>query len=61
MHYAESPEERRFLDEGAGPIRDLLESYGAWSDELGPRNDILQVLSSAPRALIVHGTYLNDY
>lgn len=59
MHYAESAEERIFLDEGAGPFRAMLERLGAWSVELAPRGDILNILSGAPRALIVHGTYLS--
>ncbi len=60
MHYAESAEERVFLDEGTGPFRAMLERLGAWSPELAPRGDILKTLSGAPRVLVVHGTYLSD-
>ena len=60
IHYAESEEERHFLDEGTGPFRTMLERLDAWEPELAPRRDILQNVSAAPRVLIVHGTYLDE-
>ena len=33
-HLAETPEERRFIAEGAGPQRDLLERLGLWEDSI---------------------------
>ncbi|MCC6321695.1 MAG: amidohydrolase family protein [Phycisphaerales bacterium] len=33
-HLAESPEERRFIAEAAGPQRDLLERFGLWTDDI---------------------------
>ncbi len=35
VHLGESPEEVRFLRDGTGPWRDLLEQIGAWSPRLG--------------------------
>ena len=60
MHYAESAEERRFLDRGTGPFRAMLESMGTWSPALAPRTDILSTLAEAGRTLIIHGTHLNE-
>ncbi len=31
-HLAETPEERRFVAEGAGPLRDMLAQMGLWTD-----------------------------
>lgn len=33
-HLAESPEERRFIGEGTGPMRELLERLGLWDDSI---------------------------
>ena len=41
-HLAESADERRFLADGTGPFRDLLESFGLWDGkfEVGARHPI---------------------
>jgi len=41
-HLAESADERRFLTDGTGPFRDLLESFGLWDGkfEAGARHPI---------------------
>jgi cytosine/adenosine deaminase-related metal-dependent hydrolase len=63
MHVAESREELQLLATGDGPFRELLEALGAWDREaipLGSRPlDYLQVLALAPRALVIHGNYLD--
>lgn len=62
MHLAESPEECELLSTGAGPLRDLLESVGAWDESAfhQPRapSDYLSLLALAPRVLVIHGNYL---
>ncbi len=64
MHLAESPEEIELLATGRGPFRPFLENLGAWTDNLVPVGtrplDYLKQLATAPRALIVHGNYLDD-
>jgi aminodeoxyfutalosine deaminase len=64
MHLAESPEEIEFLRDGGGPFRELLESRGAWDANARPRGarplDELRALAQAPRALVIHGNYLDD-
>jgi len=64
MHVAESREELQLLSTGDGPFRELLEALGAWDPDaipLGSRPlDYLQVLGLAPRALVVHGNYLDE-
>lgn len=64
MHVAESREELELLATGAGPFREMLEAFGAWDADAIPRGsrplDYLQVLAKAPRALVVHGNYLDQ-
>ena len=36
VHLGESPEELRFLRDGSGPWRELLEQIGAWTADWGP-------------------------
>jgi aminodeoxyfutalosine deaminase len=64
MHLAESPEELELLRHGRGPLRSLLEELGAWDATARPCPtrplDYLRLLASAHRALIVHGSYLDD-
>jgi cytosine/adenosine deaminase-related metal-dependent hydrolase len=64
MHVAESREELQLLATGDGPFRDLLQVLGAWDPEAIPRGsrpiDYLQVLGLAPRALVIHGNYLDQ-
>ncbi len=64
MHLAESREELELLQCGSGPLRDLLVEFDAWdptSFRPGSRPlDYLRLLATAPRSLIIHGTYLDD-
>jgi cytosine/adenosine deaminase-related metal-dependent hydrolase len=64
MHLAESREELQFLQDSAGPFKDLLEERSMWDDEAIPRgstpHDYLLMLADAPRALVIHGNYLED-
>jgi cytosine/adenosine deaminase-related metal-dependent hydrolase len=63
MHLAESPDELELLDGGSGPFRDLLQERGMWDAEaIGRRAhpvEYLKLLAVAPRALVIHGTYLD--
>jgi len=63
MHVAESHEELQLLHDGTGPFRTLLEELGAWrADAIGRGTrplDYLKLLASAPRALVIHGNYLD--
>jgi cytosine/adenosine deaminase-related metal-dependent hydrolase len=64
MHLAESREELRLMTHGDGPLAEFLIEREVWPPRhLQPRTrplDYLQRLSLAPRALIVHGNYLNS-
>lgn len=64
MHLAETREELQLLDTGDGALRDMLESFDVWRDgALIPGTkpiEYLRTLAEAPRALIVHGNYLDD-
>jgi aminodeoxyfutalosine deaminase len=64
MHVAESREELQLLRTGSGPLRELLEQAGVWVPDAfhAPRRalDVLQTLSQAARALVIHGNYLDD-
>ncbi len=63
-HLAESPEELRLLESHDGPMRDFLESIGAWDEDwepIGPRpSDYIRKgeLRNADW-LVAHGTYLD--
>ncbi len=63
MHLAESPEEIELLTAGSGPFRDMLQVLGVWEPTAIPHGthplEYLQILAEAPRALVVHGNYLN--
>jgi len=63
MHLAESPEELELLATRGGPFRGLLERLGAWLGA-GPRflslEDWISLLARAPRAIVVHGTFLPE-
>jgi len=63
MHLAESPDESVLLGTAGGPLREMLEAAGVWCDDAlgGPRTilDYLRLLSASPRALVIHGNYLN--
>jgi cytosine/adenosine deaminase-related metal-dependent hydrolase len=64
MHLAESPEELELLENGSGSFRTFLQSLGVWREEANPQGrkplDYLKLLSRSPRAIVVHGNYLND-
>jgi cytosine/adenosine deaminase-related metal-dependent hydrolase len=61
MHVAESEVEAEFLSTGAGPFRDLFEQLGVWppaGPALLPAAAWITLLARAPRAVVVHGTWL---
>ncbi len=65
MHVAESPAERELLVNGSGPFATALKSMGVWHDGSFPWSDrpvleLIDQLSTAPRALLVHGNDLTD-
>ena len=63
MHLAESAEEIELLAYGGGPFREFLVARGVWQEEPfgGVRPlDLLRHLARAPRALVVHGNFLDD-
>jgi cytosine/adenosine deaminase-related metal-dependent hydrolase len=64
MHLAESREELQFLRDGTGPFQELLDERSMWDPEAVPRgstpHDYLLTLADAPRALVIHGNYLDD-
>jgi aminodeoxyfutalosine deaminase len=63
MHLAETREELELLHLSSGPFRELLESVDAWEPADDPRFasivDYLAELARAPRALVIHGNYLD--
>jgi aminodeoxyfutalosine deaminase len=62
VHLAETAAERELLTDGTGEFRRFLTSLGLWSDGLfGGRSfaDWLHALAELPRALVVHGNFLN--
>ena len=63
MHVAESPAERELLTSASGPFADTLQTLGVWQEGLfpwgvEPLQQLIQRLSRAPRALLVHGNDL---
>lgn len=64
LHLAESPEELELINVGSGPFQELLEERGMWDPWAIQRGaspmDYLRILTKAPRALVVHGNYLDD-
>jgi cytosine/adenosine deaminase-related metal-dependent hydrolase len=64
MHIAESREELELLRDGTGPFQELLEERGMWDDGAIPHSsrplDYLRMLADAPRALVIHGNYLDE-
>jgi len=63
MHLAESAEELEFLAAGSGPLQELLDERSMWDASAIPRGsrplDYLKTLAGAPRALVIHGNYLD--
>jgi aminodeoxyfutalosine deaminase len=65
VHLGESPEEIRFLRDGRGPWRDLLERIGAWSPEwVAPECGCVEYMRRlgvlTDRLIAVHGVQFND-
>ena len=65
VHLGESPEEIEFLRTGRGPIRNLLETVGAWTGEWRvPVCDPVQYLAEVgylrPGVIAVHAVHLTD-
>lgn len=63
MHLAETPAEMELLAHGTGEFYEMLTSFGIWRDGLfgGKRAaDYLRRLAESPRALVVHGNYLDQ-
>jgi cytosine/adenosine deaminase-related metal-dependent hydrolase len=65
MHVAESAAERELLTNGHGPFAEALQSMGVWREEHFPWGDdpfgmLVDRLAKAPRALLIHGNYLNE-
>jgi cytosine/adenosine deaminase-related metal-dependent hydrolase len=64
MHLAESPEELELLRDGRGALVEFLNELGFWRDDVIARGtrplDYLRMLAHAPRALVIHGNYLDD-
>jgi len=64
MHLAESRDELRWIETGDGPLQELLEMV-AGPEILSTRNRLpmagyVNELCQAPRALVIHGNYLDD-
>ncbi len=63
MHVAETESELQLLDRQTGPLAEFLKNRQLWPPahltSPTPVMHYLQVLSRAPRALIVHGNYLH--
>ncbi len=63
MHLAESVDELEFMSTGTGPLQELLEERSMWDGGAVPRGsrplDYLRMLAEAPRALVIHGNYLD--
>lgn len=62
-HLAEPPDEREFLLQGTGPLRDYLQALGVWDGSFPvPGRAGLALLDAAgaldERALLVHGVHL---
>jgi cytosine/adenosine deaminase-related metal-dependent hydrolase len=64
MHLAESRDELQLLYDGTGPFKLLLEERSMWDEGAIPLKsrpiDYLRMLAGAPRALVIHGNYLDQ-
>ncbi len=63
IHLAETSAELELLADGTGEFRELLTEFGIWRDGLFGRRkpmEFLMALAECPRALVVHGNYLDD-
>jgi len=63
MHLAESADELDLLSAGTGPLQELLDERSMWDAGVIPHAsrplDYLKMQAEAPRALVIHGTYLD--
>jgi len=63
MHLAESREEIQWMEEGNGPLKDLLMDLGVYDPAAASHCsrplDYLEMLAVADRVLIIHGNYLS--
>jgi aminodeoxyfutalosine deaminase len=63
MHVAESVDELELLARGTGRFQQLLNERSMWDPATIPQDstpfDYLQLLATAPRALVIHGNYLD--
>ncbi len=62
MHVLESPAERQWIDEGDGPMAEMLAGFGAAGWKLPARffDELCLHLNQAPSALMIHGNYLSE-
>ncbi|MDZ4683863.1 MAG: amidohydrolase family protein [Planctomycetaceae bacterium] len=63
VHLAETAAERELLADASGEFREFLSSLGLWREGIfGERTfaDWLHALAELPRALVIHGNYLNQ-
>lgn len=65
VHLGESAEEVEFLRTGKGPMRELLEHLGAWTDDwpvprVGPVEYMATLGYLRPGMMAVHGVHLKD-
>ncbi len=64
MHLAESEAELQLLSHGTGPFQQLLDDRSMWDPQTIPHCsrplDYLKLLAAAPRALVIHGNYLDE-
>lgn len=65
VHLGESRAEIEFLQTGGGPFRELLESFGVWTDRWQPPAcDPVEYLDRVgylkPGVIVVHGTHLDS-
>jgi cytosine/adenosine deaminase-related metal-dependent hydrolase len=65
IHLGETPEELRFLQDGTGPFRDLLDRVRAWNPawqppKTGPVEYVAGLGAVTPRTLVVHGVQFTD-
>lgn len=64
MHLAETKSELAFLGSQRGEFQEFLAGMGLWNDDptrFGKTaREYLEILSQAPRALVIHGNYLSD-
>lgn len=64
MHLSESLDELELLQSHSGALVEVLRALDAWLPTAIPRGicsrDYLEILSRAPRALVIHGNYFGE-